>query len=95
MVKVNVSRSDGAAMTANDVCVPVNLTLHSLWKQKDLYFQHKLVNSSGPSYPHKAYLDFILNTSTVEQRINTEGFAKDFAGLFAKYNVKGDKIANK
>ena len=79
-------------MCAEDVCITVHLTLHSLWKQIDLYLQHKLVNPSRPSYPHKAYLYFILNSNTLEQRTNTEGFAKDIAGLF---DVEADLIANK
>ena len=36
--------------------------------------QHKLVNSSGATYPHKVYLDYVLNSNSLEQATNTEGF---------------------
>ena len=60
----------------------------------DVYLQHKLVNISGASYPHKVYLDYILNANSLEQATNTEGFNQDIAGLFSRFDVKGDLTPN-
>ena len=50
----------------------------------DVYFQQKLVNSSGTNYASKAYKDVLLNLSEDAERsqMQTQLFYKDSAGVF-------------
>ena len=63
---------------------PVNLWLHSMFTQVDVYLQQKLVTSSSTLYPYKAYIDTILKETYDSQRSQLESqlFYKDLgAGM--------------
>ena len=68
----------------------VNLWKQSLFNQVDIYFQQKLVSSSGTNYAYKSYMDVLLNFSedTERSQIQTQLFYKDSAGAFDQTKVK-------
>lgn len=58
---------------------PVNLWLHSLFSQIDVYLQQKLVTSSNSSYFIKAYIDSLLKCcgSSKEANLQAQMYFKD------------------
>ena len=79
--KVKITKSDGSALTAkeNNKVGLINNGLHSLFSQVDVYFQQKLVSTSGNNYPYKAMFDTLLNYSEESQstQLQTQLFYKD------------------
>ena len=61
---------------------PVNLWLHSLFNQVDVYLQQKLITSSNTNYYLKAYLDTLLFCKQRETHGNLQAqlFFKDTGG---------------
>ena len=53
-VKAKIVKEDGSNLEEADVVTPVNLWMQSLFNQVDVYFQQKLVSSSGTNYAYKA-----------------------------------------
>jgi hypothetical protein len=51
---------------------PVNLWLHSLFSQVDVYLQQKLVTSSNSSYFIKAYIDSLLKCCGMSREVNLQ-----------------------
>ena len=63
-VKAKILKEDGTNLDpAADKVIPINLFMQSLFSQVDVYFQQKLVSSSGTNYPYKAMMDVLLNFS--------------------------------
>ena len=89
-VKAKIVKEDGSNLEDADVVTPVNLWMQSLFNQVDVYFQRKLVSSSGTNYAYKAYMDVLLNFSEDAERsqIQTQLFYKDSAGAFDQTKVK-------
>ena len=59
-VKAKIVNENGDALETTDIVTPVNLWLQSLWNQVDVFFQQKLVSSSGTNYAYKALMDVQL-----------------------------------
>jgi hypothetical protein len=51
---------------------PINLWLHSLFSQVDVYLQQKLVTSSNSSYFIKAYIDSMLKCCSSSREVNLQ-----------------------
>jgi hypothetical protein len=51
---------------------PVNLWLHSLFSQVDVYLQQKLVTSSNSTYFIKAYIDSMLKCCNLAREVNLQ-----------------------
>ena len=81
-VRAKVVKADGSDISATEKVGVVNLFLHSLWSQIDVYFQQKLVSSSGTNYPYKAMLDVLLNygREAKESQLQAALYFKDDAG---------------
>ena len=61
-VKAKIVKEDGTNLDpAADKVIPINLFMQSLFSQVDLYFQQKLVSSSGTNCLYKAMMDVLLN----------------------------------
>ena len=60
-MKAKIVNENGDALESADIVTPVNLWLQSLWNQVDVFFQQKLVSSSGTNYAYKALIDVLLN----------------------------------
>ena len=91
--KVRITKSDGTALVAadNDKVGLINNGLHSLFSQLDVYFQQKLVSTSGNNYPYKAMFDALLNFSeeTPRTQLQTQLFYKDSGTMSASNSNKG------
>ena len=83
-------KEDGSNLEEANVVTPVNLWMQSLFNQVDIYFQQKLVGSSGTNYAYKSYMDVLLNFSEDAERcqMQTQLFYKDAAGAFDQTKVK-------
>ena len=57
-VKAKIVKEDGSNLQEADVVTPVNLWMQSLFNQVDVYFQQKLVSSSGTNYAYKACMAY-------------------------------------
>ena len=77
-VKVKLVKGDNSDPDG-EVLGPVNLTLHSIFRQADVTFQQTPLAHTGVNYPYKAYIDTILNTSENEQKgiLTSQFFYKD------------------
>ena len=80
-VKAKIVKEDGKALETADVVTPVNLWLHSLWNQVDVFLQQKMVSSSGTNYAYKAYADVLLNYGgdAISTQLQTQLYYKDSA----------------
>ena len=91
--KVKITKSDGSALTAkeNNKVGLINNGLHSLFSQVDVYFQQKLVSTSGNNYPYKAMFDTLLNYSGESQssQLQTQLFYKDTGTMSASNSNTG------
>ena len=64
----------GQPLDTSDQVAPVNLTLHSIFRQIDLSLNQKVILPDvGVNYPYKAMIDFLLGTTT--DMINSQGQA--------------------
>ena len=81
-VKVKLVKGDNSDPDG-EVLAPVNLTLHSIFRQADVTFQQTPLSHTGVNYPYKAYIDTILNTSENEQKgiLTSQFFYKDTGNL--------------
>ena len=79
-VKCRITKSDGSPVTAGSKVGLVNLSLHSLWSEVQVYWQNRLV-SGGQLNPYKAYLDTVLNYAedAKESQLETQLYYKDNA----------------
>lgn len=60
-VKAKIELVSGAKLGPNDKVAFVNLPLHSLWSQVDVYLQQQAVSTGvGSNYPIKAYLETLF-----------------------------------
>ena len=59
-VRFKITDSAGKDIKAGTKVAPVNLALHSFFKQCDVYLQHQLVSTSGNLYPYKSLFDVLL-----------------------------------
>ena len=67
---------------------PINLWLHSLFSQVDVYFQQKLVTSSSTLYFMKAYIDTLLLCCPNSRAANYQAqlYYKDTSGSMDSFN---------
>ena len=91
-IQWKIRKGDGTNLTyfetngdqaAGITCQPVNLALHSMFRQVDLIMNEKLIYSLGENYPYRAYLTTISNYSNPAKKTwlrQFEGFYWDDAG---------------
>ena len=81
-VKAKFVNENGDALETTYIVTPVNLWLQSLWNQVDVFFQQKLVSSSGTNYAYKALMDVLLNYwyDATNTQLQTQLYYKDTAG---------------
>lgn len=82
-VKMRIIKTDGTVTGATAKVAPVNMTLHSLFSQVDMFLNQKLTSSVGVNYPYKAMIDALLSSSSEAalSRLQAEGFYMDLAGF--------------
>ena len=83
-LKLKILREDGVtAVDTTDNVALSNLSLHSLFRQADVFLNQQLITSTvGVNYPYKAMFDVLLNYphQAHDTLLTTEGYAKDLAG---------------
>ena len=60
-LEVKVAQKDGTDLEAASDMGTVNLFMHSLFSQLDVYLNEKLVSTSNNSYPYRAYMETLLS----------------------------------
>ena len=71
---------------------PVNLWMHALFSQVEVYLNNKLVTPSSTSYPYRAYMETVLNFSkdAKSSHLTSALFYKDQAGKMEVVNPLAD-----
>ena len=82
-IKARLVKGDNSLPADSEVLGPVNLTLHSIFRQVDVTFQQTPLSHTGTNYPYKAYIDTILNTNENDQKgvLTSQFFYKDTGDL--------------
>ena len=62
-VKAKIVNGDGTNLAGTAQVGPVNLWMHALFSQVEVYLNNKLVTPSSTSYPYRAYIQTVLNFS--------------------------------
>ena len=81
-LKVRIVSPDGIKYNDDRNIGPVNLLLHSLFSQVDIYLNSQLVSTSNNLYAYKSYLQTLLNYSQDKKKsiLQTQGFYEDTPG---------------
>ena len=77
---------------------PVNLWMHALFSQVEVYLNNKLVTPLSTSYPYRAYMETVLNFSKDAEasHLTSALFYKNQAGKMDAVNPLPDLVdANK
>ena len=82
-VKLKILKTDNTTMGPDDHVSIINLPLHSMWNQVDVYLNQQLVGSSTNNYAYKAYMDTLLfhDKNVKDTRLKMQGWYKDSAGV--------------
>ena len=89
-------RVGGVPTADSDQVGPVNLTLHSIFRQIDLSLNQKIVSPDvGVNYPYKAMIDLLLNSNSdmIESQAEAALFHKDQAERFEEVTYLGNNPA--
>ena len=88
-LEVEIVKSDGSALVADDKVGFVNFPLHALFSQVDVFINETLVTTSANTYSYAAAIEKLLtyDKDTLETQFSSELVALDTAGSF---NVIGD-----
>ena len=87
-VKAKITAADGANLDADVQVGPVNLWLHALFSQVEVFLNNKLVTPSSTAYPYRAYIETILNFTrdAKDSHLTSALFYKDKAGKMDSVN---------
>ena len=86
VLKVRMTQADGTAPPNPNTGAPVNLTLHSLFRQVDVLVDGKNITSEvGINYPYKSILEIILfyGMGIKESELQSEMYFKDTGDMDA------------
>lgn len=63
----------------DDIIVPVDNVIHTMWKDVEMYLNHVKVSCSNNKYMYKSYLEALLNNSfaTKKFQLKSQGFYGD------------------
>ena len=62
-MKAKITKANNADLDADKPVGPVNLWLHLLFSQVEVFLNNKRVTPSSTAYPYRAYIETILNFS--------------------------------
>ena len=60
-LRFKIKNADGTDIAPDVECGPINLTLHSLFQQIDLYLNDKQISDGSATYPYRAYIESLLS----------------------------------
>ena len=91
-VKAKIINADGTNLNEDAQVGPVNLWLHALFSQMEVYLNNKLVTPSSTSYPYRSYMETVLNFSKDAKvsHLTSALYYKDQAGKMDAVNPLGD-----
>jgi hypothetical protein len=92
-----VHAETGDDLVSGEMCAPVNLLFHSLWRQVDIYLNDKPINSGSPTYPYVAYLEKMANFNEEAKKCNLQGsfYYEDTVGKFNDVAFGSDNVGGK
>ena len=63
----------------DDMIVPIDNVIHTMWKDVEIYLNHVKVSSSNNKYMYKAYIEALLNNSfaTKKFQLKSQGYYGD------------------
>lgn len=81
VIRAKITKADGANI-ADDTAGPVNLPLHSMFREIQVELGGKTVSDPNHLYPYRAYIETALGYSKATQktRLLAEGWVKDTEG---------------
>ena len=87
-VKAKITKANGANLDADEQVGPVNLWMHALFSQVEVFLNNKLVTPSSTAYPYRAYIETILNFSkdAKSSQLTSALFYKYKAGKMGSVN---------
>ena len=87
-VKAKITKANGTNLEPDEQVGPVNLWLHALFSQVEVFLNNKLVTPSSTTYPYRAYMESILNFSKDAKlsQLTSALFYKDKAGKMDSVN---------
>ena len=97
-VKAKITNADRSNLAGTARMGPVNLWMHTLFSQVEVYMNNKLVTPSSTSYPYRPYMETVLNFSkdAKASHLTLSLFYKDQAGKMDAVNALADAAdANK
>ena len=91
-VKAKITNADGSNLDGTAQVGPVNLWMHALFSQVEVYLSNKLVTPSSISYPYRAYMETVLNFSkdAKASHLTSALFYKDQTGKMDAVNPLAD-----
>jgi hypothetical protein len=86
-VKAKITAA-GGNVGADIYVAPVNLWMHALFSQVEVFLNNKLVTPSSTAYPYRAYIETVLNFSkdAKDSHLTSALFYKDTAGKMDAVN---------
>ena len=90
-VLAKITKADGTNIDAN-TAGPINLTLHSLFREIAVELNNRNVGDTSQLYPYRSFIESLLNfcKETQETRLLCEGWTKDTAGNVGVTGVGGN-----
>ena len=91
-ITARILKADSSALPSTDKTTPVNMLMHSLFSQVDIFVQGKLISGGSATYGYQSYIQRLLNTSSdsKDTQLTAELFFKDTAGYFDSVDPGGD-----
>lgn len=96
-VKVKIAKAKGTALDADTQVGPVNLFVHSLFSQVDVFLKERLISPSTNTYPYCAMIESLLDygKEAKTSQLSMAMFYKDTPGKMDVANpVTQDNPAN-
>ena len=94
-VRLQIQKGDGTNLAAGDAAKtgPVNLLLHSLFREVTVEFNNKTVTDPSNLYPYRAYLETLLNYGNEAQKYKllAEGWVLDTSAHMDEATPKDNK----
>lgn len=83
-VKAKIVNADGTNLGAEAKVGPVNLFLHSMFSQADVYLNDSMISASNNCYPYRCYIETLLNYGNDAKAswLTNSLWYKDSAGKF-------------
>ena len=92
-IKVRITRNNGSKIDSSNNVGPINLVLHSLFSQVDVFVQNRLISSSTGNYSYKAYMQTLLEygKSAKQSQFTSQLWYADTPGAIDEYDTHWTK----